>query len=95
MRRPRRCSNWPLKADQPTPSIDAAGSAPIVVIGTTRDPATPYAWAVGLANELKSGVLITRDGDGHTGYHMGNECVDNAVDNYLIDGKVPQNSLSC
>jgi pimeloyl-ACP methyl ester carboxylesterase len=89
------CSNWPLKADQPTPSIDAAGSAPIVVIGTTRDPATPYAWAVGLANELKSGVLITRDGDGHTGYHMGNECVDNAVDNYLIDGKVPQNSLSC
>jgi hypothetical protein len=66
-----------------------------VVIGTTRDPATPYRWAVALAHQLDSGVLISRDGDGHTGYHKGNPCVDNAVESYLVSGEVPRNDLSC
>ena len=48
--------------------LRAEGAAPIVVIGTTRDPATPYAWAVALADQLESGVLVTYEGDGHTGY---------------------------
>jgi hypothetical protein len=65
------------------------------VIGTTRDPATPYAWARSLADQLDSGVLVTRDGDGHTGYFKGNECVDDAVHAYLLDGKVPRDGLTC
>ena len=73
----------------------AAGAAPIVVIGTTRDPATPYEWAEGLADVLRSGVLISYDGDGHTAYGRSNECVDGAVDAYLLDGAVPQDGLSC
>ena len=48
------------------------------MVGTTRDPATPYEWAVALADQLESGVLVSRDGDGHTGYNSGNECVDEA-----------------
>jgi hypothetical protein len=66
-----------------------------VVIGTTRDPATPYEEAVALAQQLESGVLVTRDGDGHTGYASGNDCVDNAVEDYLVDGTVPQDGLKC
>ena len=50
----------------------AKGADPIVVIGTTRDPATPYAWSVSLAKSLQNGVLVSRDGDGHTGYNAGN-----------------------
>jgi pimeloyl-ACP methyl ester carboxylesterase len=76
-------------------TIDAAGAAPIVVVGTTRDPATPYAWAKALASQLDSGVLVTRDGDGHTGYHSGNACVDRAVEGYFVNGTVPQDGLSC
>ena len=75
--------------------IDGAGAAPIVVVGTTRDPATPYAWAEALADDLESAVLVTRDGDGHTGYHSGNACVDDAIESYYVDGTVPDDGLSC
>lgn len=75
--------------------ITAAGAAPIVVVGTTRDPATPYQWAVSLADQLASGVLVSRDGDGHTGYNSGNACVDTAVEDYLLRGTVPDDGLSC
>ncbi len=89
------CVGQTLKSDEEPLTIDAAGAAPIVVVGTTRDPATPYAWAKALASQLDSGVLVSRDGDGHTGYHSGNACVDRAVEGYLVDGKVPQDGLSC
>jgi pimeloyl-ACP methyl ester carboxylesterase len=89
------CSQWPIQPEQPAPEIDGAGAAPIVVVGTTRDPATPYRWAEALAGELQSGVLVSRDGDGHTGYHMGNACVDDAIDAYFVNGTVPEDGLSC
>ena len=66
-----------------------------MVTGTTRDPATPYEWAVALSEQLTSGVLITRDGDGHTAYNTGNECVDEAIEAYLIEGTVPEDGLEC
>ena len=89
------CGGIQVKSTEPTRDIAAAGAAPIVVIGTTRDPATPYDWALRLADQLESGVLVSRDGDGHTGYTEGNDCVDDAVDAYLLDGTVPQDGLSC
>jgi pimeloyl-ACP methyl ester carboxylesterase len=90
------CGAWPVRPPlEPLESYDAEGAAPIVVVGTTRDPATPYEWAVSLAQQLSSGVLVTRDGDGHTGYGQGNDCVDSAVDQYLVDGKVPADGLGC
>ncbi len=75
--------------------IHAAGAAPIMVVGTTRDPATPLEWAEALADQLDSGVLVRRDGDGHTGYNAGNQCVDSAVESYLVSGKVPTGTVDC
>jgi pimeloyl-ACP methyl ester carboxylesterase len=89
------CANWPVKAADKPHTIKATGAKPIVVVGTTRDPATPYAWAVGLAGQLDSGVLITRDGDGHTGYNEGNQCVDDAIETYLLKGTAPTSDLKC
>ncbi len=89
------CGGWDLDASEPPPTIRAEGAAPIVVVGTTRDPATPYAWSQALAEQLDSGVLVTRDGDGHTGYNSGNECVDEAVETYLLDGTPPDDGLEC
>ena len=71
------------------------GAAPILVVGTTRDPATPYEWAVALADQLESGVLLTRDGDGHTAYHVGSACIDEAVESYLVEGAVPPDGKKC
>ena len=89
------CTDWPGKSTEKPITIDGDGAGPIVVVGTTRDPATPYVWATALAKQLDSGVLVTREGDGHTGYRAGNECVDDAVDRYLLDGVVPKDGLEC
>lgn len=89
------CASWPIKSGQVSEEIRAAGAPPIVVIGTTRDPATPLRWAQALAAQLESGRLITRDGDGHTGFQQGNDCVDDAVESYLIEGEVPPEDLRC
>lgn len=84
-----------LGLPRPDWKLEAKGAAPIIVIGTSRDPATPVEWAEALARQLESGVLITRDGDGHGGYHAGNACVDDAVEAYLIEGTAPKADLSC
>jgi pimeloyl-ACP methyl ester carboxylesterase len=89
------CGGVEAEATEPVPTVRAAGAAPIVVVGSTRDPATPYSGAVHLAQQLESGVLVTRDGDGHTGYNVGNSCVDGAVEDYLLDGTVPEDGLTC
>lgn len=75
--------------------VSAKGAPPILVLGTTRDPATPLRWAEQLASDLTSGVLVTRDGDGHTAYNSGNACIDTSVEDYLLDGTVPQDGKAC
>ncbi|WP_241996011.1 alpha/beta hydrolase [Kribbella antiqua] len=89
------CAHWPVKPENKPHAIKAAGAKPIMVVGTTRDPATPYAGAVALAHQLESGVLVTRDGDGHTGYKEGNACVDGAVETYLLQGIAPTADIKC
>jgi pimeloyl-ACP methyl ester carboxylesterase len=89
------CENWPVHTGHTGQPIEAMGAAPIMVVGTTRDPATPLVWAEALADQLDSGVLVKRDGDGHTGYRAGNRCVDSTVEAYLVEGKVPPAEVDC
>lgn len=89
------CSNWPHPVADLPAEFDAAGAAPIIVIGTSNDPATPYANAVSLAKQLQSGVLISYEGEGHTIYAQGVTCVDDAVDAYFIEGVVPAEDPKC
>ncbi|WP_345752022.1 alpha/beta hydrolase [Microbacterium rhizophilus] len=92
---PGVCEVWPLEPTGVREKIAASGAAPIVVVGTTGDPATPYDWAVSLAGQLSSGVLVTFEGEGHTAYNGQSACVDDAVDAYFVDGTVPQDGLRC
>ncbi|MFG2997248.1 alpha/beta hydrolase [Streptomyces sp. NPDC048340] len=89
------CAYWPVKATGKAGPIAAKGAAPIVVVGTTRDPATPYKWAQALAKQLDSGVLLTYDGDGHTAYGRGSDCIDTAINTYLLEGKAPADGKKC
>jgi pimeloyl-ACP methyl ester carboxylesterase len=89
------CANWPYPAVSAPHRITAEGAGPILVVGTTRDPATPYEWAVSLSEQLSSGVLVTWDGDGHTAYGRANACLTNTVDDYFVDGKVPAEQTRC
>ena len=89
------CDFWPVPATATPHVVRAEGAAPILVVGTTRDPATPYAWAKSLADQLASGRLLTHVGDGHTAYRHGNRCVDRAIDRYLVEGKLPADGARC
>ena len=89
------CAEWTIKPTGKPHAIRAKGSKPILVVGTTRDPATPYDWSTRLASQLSAGVLISRDGDGHTAYMQGNSCIDRAVDGFLLHGRVPKDGLEC
>lgn len=89
------CAYWPVKATGTAKPIAAKGAAPIVVVGTTRDPATPYKWAKALADQLDSGTLLTYDGDGHTAYGRGSDCVDTAINRYLLEGQAPPPAKRC
>lgn len=89
------CAEWPFPGTRVRGSITAAGSAPILVVGTTNDPATPYQWAVNLAGELQNGHLVTYHGEGHTAYNKSNSCVNDAVDNFFINDTVPATDPDC
>jgi pimeloyl-ACP methyl ester carboxylesterase len=84
------CSTWfghtPLKPA----AAETTTVAPILVIGTTYDPATPLAWARALHKQLPTSSLLTFVSDGHTAYLGGNTCVDQMVDEYLITGFAPK-----
>lgn len=89
------CDEWPYKpVAEPSPA-SAPGAAPIVVIGTTGDPATPYEWSLALAEQLESAVHVTWEGQGHTAYSRAGECIENIVDGYLVDGTVPDDGVRC
>lgn len=89
------CGGFDYPAAEPLPDTIGVGADPILVVGTTRDPATPYEWSEALAEQLDSGVLLSRDGDGHTAYMSGNTCIDETIDSYLIDGEVPEDGKEC
>ncbi len=89
------CAFWPVPSVGRPGAISAPGAAPIVVIGTTGDPATPVEWARGLASELGSGRLLVYRGEGHTAFPAGNACLDGAVIDYLVDLRAPVNGTTC
>ncbi|WP_425567610.1 alpha/beta hydrolase [Salinactinospora qingdaonensis] len=89
------CAYWPAEATVEPVQVDAPGAAPILVVGTTRDPATPYQWAQNLAGALESGVLLTHESGGHTAYRSGSVCVDETVDTYLIEAEPPEDATVC
>jgi hypothetical protein len=89
------CGVWPVKGGEPPHKIAAEGSNPIVVVGTTRDPATIYEWSVQLRDQLANAVLVSLDGDGHTAYTRGSQCIDDAIDAYYVRGTVPKDGLTC
>ena len=78
-----------------SPVIKKISTTPILIVGTTRDPATPYTWALDLHNTILNSRLISLNGDGHTGYGHGSSCVDGVVDHYFLTGIPPVRDVTC
>ncbi|MFF3953417.1 alpha/beta hydrolase [Streptomyces sp. NPDC001890] len=90
------CAQWPVEGEHDNPEASAPGAGPVLVVGTTGDPATPYEGARKMADELGKGVgiLLTNKGEGHGAYGQ-NSCVTSTVDAYFLDGMVPDDGKTC
>ena len=89
------CRYFPNLSSVEQIEVKSLKTKPILIVGTTRDPATPYKWAQSLAKIFEGSILITLDGDGHAGHGRGSTCVDSAVDRYLLTGATPKSELFC
>ncbi|MFJ8084067.1 alpha/beta hydrolase [Streptomyces sp. NPDC096205] len=91
------CTDWAVPGAADHPDVSAPGSAPILVVGNTGDPATPYEGAHRMAQALGKGVgvEVTYKGQGHGAYDSKSKCVHAAVDGYLLEGKLPATGTVC
>lgn len=90
------CLSWPVRPETTPPPLAAPAGTPLLVIGGTGDPTTPYAWSERMAASLGNAVLVTRRGEGHTSeVDPGNACLGEAMAAYLVDLTVPPGGLTC
>ena len=89
------CADWPYEHARTPAPVEYTGESPIVVIGTTGDPATPVEWAASVRKQLGNATLLTWQGEGHTAYGRSNSCIEDPVDKYLLSGEVPADNTVC
>ncbi|GAA1409644.1 alpha/beta hydrolase [Kitasatospora putterlickiae] len=89
------CVGWPFTSPETPHTIRAEGAAPILVVGTTGDPATPYTWSEKMAQGFAGATLLTRVGEGHGAFGSGNGCIDAAYAAYLTEGTLPAAGTKC
>lgn len=88
------CETWTADSAPPL-KLTGEGAAPLLVIGTTGDSATPYEHAVSMAEQLTSGVLVTMDGAGHGSATGDNECLQDVLAKFYEEGTVPDEGVTC
>ncbi|MER6669734.1 alpha/beta hydrolase [Amycolatopsis japonica] len=88
------CAFLPTGAT-PFRTVRADGAPPILLVGTTKDAATPYGWARRLPESLESAVLLSNEDVGHAVFGGGTSCVDDAVSRYLVDLTIPAAPARC
>ncbi|MER6079576.1 alpha/beta hydrolase [Streptomyces sp. NPDC001833] len=91
------CTDWAVPGAADHPDVSAPGAAPILVVGNTGDPATPYEGAQKMVDALGKGVGVelTYRGQGHGAYDSKDKCVQGAVNGYLLEGTVPKAGAVC
>lgn len=88
------CAYWPIKPTGKAQPLDAPGSPTILLVGGEVDPATPYAWAQAVNQQLAGSVLVKRIGYGHVSYSK-SACAKQIEDDYLIELKIPAVGTVC
>ena len=94
------CATWPYRAQEPVQDLRVRNVPPILILGSTYDPATPIQWARSLQTQIPKSVLVELVADGHTAYAVGSACVDRIVNAFLLSENVsaptlPKNGTRC
>jgi pimeloyl-ACP methyl ester carboxylesterase len=82
------CVGWPAPLTNPPAKLKVQTQDPILMVNSIRDPSTSYTWAVGMLEEIKNNVLLTRNGDGHTSWGLGGATSD-AINHFLLTKELP------
>lgn len=89
------CQNWPVAPRLTKGPVSGVGANPVLVIGTTGDPATPYNWSLSLAEQLGNARHLTLEAEGHLAYNKASRCINEAVEQYFLTGALPEDGLRC
>ena len=89
------CMNWPYPPKLNKGPVRGEEANPVVILGTTGDPATPYNWSVSLNEQLENSVLLTLVGEGHLAYDERVTCINDPVDTYFVTGDLPEDGITC
>ena len=89
------CADWPADGLGPDKQVNIAGTAPILIVSTEHDPATPAVWGRKLSTQIPNSGLLVWDAYNHTAYEQGSACIDDAVDAYLLQGNMPSANAVC
>jgi len=89
------CQNWPFPPRLTKGPVSGEGANPVLVIGTTGDPATPYNWSLSLAEQLGNARHLTLQAEGHLAYNKDSACINDAVEQYFLTGALPDDGLMC
>ncbi|KAL4958182.1 Alpha/Beta hydrolase protein [Aspergillus filifer] len=86
------CIGWPIPVGNPPHRLNSTAmnkAPPMLLVNALHDPETSYVWANGMREQIPSGVLLTRDGSGHTSYSLMGEA-SNIIDRFLANGTLPR-----
>ncbi|HEU4628198.1 MAG TPA: alpha/beta hydrolase, partial [Gemmatimonadaceae bacterium] len=90
------CATWPATAaDRYDGPWNHRTANPILVVGTTHDPSTPFSEARAMARELARARLLNLAGYGHTALLNPSACVERHETRYLLAGILPPRGTRC
>jgi pimeloyl-ACP methyl ester carboxylesterase len=91
-----QCSTWPVAAADAYRGPWDRGTAPVLVVGPTNDPSTPFENSRKMVAELGAGGrLLTVEGYGHTAFLNPSACAAAAQVAYLVEGTLPAEGTVC
>lgn len=86
---------WPWESTAKREKVKIVGAQPILLVGNTHDPATPYEMAKSVHRQIPNSRLLTWESYSHTAYGLGSDCVQETVDKYLVGGVLPDSDVTC
>ncbi len=81
------CNFWNLTERTVLAPRTGAGVPPVLMVNNERDPATPIEGAVQARAFFAGARLVTVEEEGDHTIYPGNECVDERVEGFLLDGE--------
>lgn len=91
-----QCDGLGLVPDPVPTSFAPVDGSRVLISASTRDAATPYAWAASMARAFRGTRMVTYIGGQHVNYAvLGSPCVNDAISAFFINGAAPANDIAC